>query len=346
VTALSTRLRQLRAERWPRRVRQGQLASALGIQNTSISEWESDRADAKQPNDERLHDIATFFATPRSLNPPRLLSDDELTDEERVERDRLYRELLALRDSGPDPASTAPRPPLRHPWAFDDGAPVLIICGALDPDVRPPYASGENHNYMALSGYADQDALVELFGAIRARNPTSDVRFELSRRLENDDLQAHLVLLGNLAWADAVTLVGDSGQPVRPVRTEGLDGEPLQQVDASGAVVDTHRPRFLGDDPTQPVIEDVGYFYRAPSRTNSTRTLTICGGVFTRGVYGAVRCLTDERAGYNVDHVAAKLSESPTYGLLMRVPVTQHATGTPDLRDPQNRLYEHTESET
>ena len=39
--------------------------------------------------------------------------------------------------------------------------------------------------------------------------------------------------------------------------------------------------------------EDVGLLARVPNPLNTSRTLTICNGIHSRGVYGAVRTLTD-----------------------------------------------------
>ena len=41
------------------------------------------------------------------------------------------------------------------------------------------------------------------------------------------------------------------------------------------------------------LAEDVGLLARVPNPLNSSRTLTICNGIHSRGVYGAVRSLTD-----------------------------------------------------
>ena len=52
---------------------------------------------------------------------------------------------------------------------------------------------------MALASYADLDSLVELFGHLRATNPQADVRFARPDLLRDDDMQNHLVVLGNIA---------------------------------------------------------------------------------------------------------------------------------------------------
>ncbi|MGH3924039.1 MAG: hypothetical protein ACRDTT_14410, partial [Pseudonocardiaceae bacterium] len=97
-SALASRLRSLRLHHWDEAVRQPDLGSALGVGTSSVSSWES--ADApKVPPEPRLRGYATFFASHRSLDsdPPRLLRDDELTEEELGERDKLFAELRNLR---------------------------------------------------------------------------------------------------------------------------------------------------------------------------------------------------------------------------------------------------------
>ncbi|MGH3479825.1 MAG: hypothetical protein ACRDQD_23680 [Nocardioidaceae bacterium] len=307
-----------------------------------MSSWES--ADApKVPTEARLRGYATFFASRRSLDsdPPRLLRDDELTDEERGERDRLFTALRSLRAAAvgeiDQSAATVPR----NLWHFPDGGPVRIICGALKKD-RPPFASTENHNYMLLAGYADVDALVELFGHIRAENPGSDVRFELADGFKSDDLKAHLVLLGGMARIQGEgRILPGTEIPVRQVKDDSrdLDGEIFEIVGSEPPR--RIGPRLAGDDPSGAVAEDVGLFLRTPNPHYSTRTLTICSGVFTRGVYGAVRCLTDKGLREeNSEYLRSRFADAPTFGLLMRIQVVDHTVPTPDLRVEKNRLYE------
>ncbi len=343
-TTLAVRLRELRSRHWPgRSVRQPELAEALRVSISAISSWESPDSQ-KYPTMERLYAIATFYASRRSLDtkPPRLLADDELTDSEREAREALYAELSDLRARASGQPQRQVGPSLRDPWRFADGGPVRIVCGKLDKPDRSKFESGRNRNYMALAAYADLDALIELFGHIRAKNPNSDVRFDLADRLESDDLQAHLVLLGNIGQVRSykASLV-PSGVPIRQISDEELHdtGEIFEVMGPDG--VQLYRPRFAPDGS---VTEDVGYFMRTHGPINSARTLTICSGVFTRGVYGAVRLLTDDtdpqlQAG-NLAHVAGRLDGAAAYGVLLRVPTHDHAIATPDLRDSRNVLFD------
>src|SRR5437762_9567387 len=113
--ALARKLRELRERRWSDfTLTQTALAEALGGLKSSslISSWESPASDAA-PTPQRLRTYATFFATRRSIEGPRprVLTDDELDDDERAERDQMFAELLALRDGPPSlqPTLTASR---------------------------------------------------------------------------------------------------------------------------------------------------------------------------------------------------------------------------------------------
>jgi len=335
---LSRRLRQLREGHWPdRRLTQHDVADALQVAVSSVSSWESAKS-PKIPPSARLTGYATFFATRRSIDTrPRLLDPAELTEAERSRRNQLAEELRLLRAAavGEADASAGDRP--RSLWHFPDGAPVRLVCGTLSQ--APPYASAQDHNYMQLSGYADVDALVELFGHIRGENPHSDVRFELAPRVESDDLLAHLVLLGGTAVNQAAERTASSiDLPLRQVMAPGLtEGEVFQRIDDPSV---QFSPKFVVDDPMREVVEDVGLFFRTPNPNRLDRTLTICSGVFTRGVYGAVRLLTDsDLRDENEAQLQRLFRDAATFGVLMRVRVFDHATSTPDLRDPATLLY-------
>ena len=335
--ALARRLRRLREGRWPGwRLTQQQVANALGVALSSVSSWENTRA-TKIPPATRLADYAVLFATERSFQGElRLLRPEDLTEDERAVHDELAAELYKLRAAA---AGETAHPPAvtRSLWRFDDGGPVRLICG-LNPD-RPRHASARHHNYMQLAGYADLDSLVELFGHVRAQNPDADVRFDLEDRLESDDMKSHLVVLGGEGMNKLADWTADMIE--LPVEQEPdpkiKDGEIFRLKGPGGT---TFRPRFVGNDPDGEVTEDVGLFVRTPNPSNSARTLTLCNGVFTRGVYGAVRMLTDlVLRDQNQAALHEMFGDAPTFGLLMRVPIFNHATGTPDLRNPRTILH-------
>ncbi len=278
---LAQRLLQLRQQHWGELITQPTLGRLLGVKAPTISSWE--RAEAVPPQ-ERLVTYATLFASRRSLDTGRLLHADELSETERGERDTLLRDLGALRQQGLGRTDTGDPDPL----LFDGEAPIRIICGRLDDP--PKTARGSLPNYMVMSAYADLDALVELYGHIRARNPHADVRHKLAQRLEGHDLHAHLVLLGNLAWQQTDLRHLLSAFPVQEVEDDRVHDGEVFELSASK---ERFLPTFADPESARRVIEDVGLIARTTNPVDSAFTLTVCSGVYTRGVYGAVRSLTD-----------------------------------------------------
>jgi transcriptional regulator with XRE-family HTH domain len=329
---LAHRLRALRQRTWDTPLTQPALGELLGVKAPTISSWER-AEDAAVPPDERLTAYATLFASRRSLDESRLIEVEELSPAERERRSQLLDELRALRqralDQEPAPAADL--------WHFADGAPVRIICGKVPEP--PATASGSEFNYMALSAYADLDALLELHGHVRSRNPDTDVRVQLAARLEDDDFGAHLVVLGNLALAatDLLALLPDV--PRQVTHPDAPEGE----VFISPATSQPLLPRYAGRVPHRRVVEDVGMLARLPSPLDAARTLTLISGTYTRGVYGAVRCLTDvDYRDDNTRQIRTRFPDPRRFGLLMRVRGFDHAIATPRLRNPNVVLEQFT----
>lgn len=330
--ALAARLRGLR-EGWG--LTQPQVASALGVGPSIVSMWEKEAA-PRTPPQSRLEGYASIFSTERPLSGelPNILPVEQLTEAEQVRRSALAKELGDLRTAAVEAGEPAARSlVLGRFWQFSDGGPVRIICGKLPEQMRPHFARGSSHNYIQLSAYADLDALVELFGHIRAANAESDVRFELAARIESDDLPAHLVLLGGRAYDQvSVGLRSRIDLPIRRVPVDRIEHGEVLEADG-----ERYYPEF--DKDGKLVTQDVGLLARVPNPFDPARTLTICSGVFTRGVYGAVRCMTDgEFRAQNEDFLARRFGDAERFAIVMRVPVIDHATATPDLES--NLLYE------
>jgi hypothetical protein len=348
--ALAGRLRALRLDHWPdAHLTQAVLARALGgggsLGASAISSWENAQS-LRVPTPERLAAYATFFATRRSVSgrAPRLLGDSELSQEERSVRADLERELLSLRAVAVGEAEDPDGADRRGGgiWHFPDGEQIRLVCGEIPNEDRPRYAAMSESNYIELLSYADLDALVELFGHLRATNPSSDVRFRLARDIEADDLTGHVVLMGGAALNEATRwFYGLADLPV--VQGSGDDEVFVMRKERTARFAPTFGRGELGLG----LVEDVGLLARAPNPANAARTLTICGGVYTRGVYGAVRCFTDAQLRDNNEtYIRDRFDVSDTFGLLMRVPVFLGATSTPDLTSPNNRLYEWPEKVT
>ena len=81
--------------------------------------------------------------------------------------------------------------------------------------------------------------------------------------------------------------------------------------------------------------EDVGLLARVPNPLNSSRTLTICNGIHSRGVYGAVRSLTDKRVREsNERYIYENFENSDSFVILMSVQVIEKQGDNPDFNIP------------
>ncbi|MEV4349980.1 XRE family transcriptional regulator [Actinoplanes sp. NPDC049596] len=339
---------------------QAQLANALAQRKATsvqlISSWERPSNPARPPED-RLHAIATFFCTRRSLEGAayHLLDDSELTDDERAERERLWQELLELRQAAPastgggeaSPAGeTGAEPSIvgRGPWHFADGAPIIIVCSELPPNQLPPdTASGPDSSELAR--VADLDALFEVHGHIRAVNPDSEVQYRSAGRLRRDDFTAHLVLLGGIDWnaatKDTMRLTGV------PVRQHSHDDDPLrgcfEVTEKDNAK--SFSPEWDGPETGRALVQDVGHFLRAPNPFNRSRTVTVCNGMYAIGTFGAVRTLTDKVfRDENADYLTHTFGDASTFSVLFRINIVNGVLATPDWTAPDTVLHTWSEA--
>jgi hypothetical protein len=359
---LARRLRELREQEWQdTSLTQAALAEGLSsdqkVGAATVSSWES-TSNPKLPPRRRIEAYARFFATRRTLEPtPRLLSPDELTPEEEACRSRLEEELLGLHEAARRPQECE-KTAIRRSWQFDDSGPVTIICPDAPHDLRGPLASSHHLNYTDSLKYADLDALIELYGHLRAENPAMDVFFRRASRVSSDDLSGHLILLGGVSWNKITKRLQSSltQLPIRQVDDPRIPEGDIFVVTEGGAerpayptlLVLSTGETFLGPPPdgVDPrtdieLVEDIAWFARMPNPFNSSRTLTICNGVFSRGVLGAVRCLTDTRVREtNENYLASRFPDGDAFTLLMRVPVFEGKTLSPDLQASRNRLFE------
>jgi hypothetical protein len=375
---LARRLRELR-DIWPDvAVTQSHLARAFGgakpLSVPLISSWES-RANPKIPPASRLMSYAAFFATRRSMadsERPRLLSDEELTDAERVTKAELSAELSRLRAAAlggtwarpvPGRVSVAGPPPVMSPateavlreeaenieslnsglWRFLDGRPITIVCAQLPDEMlrRVPYSDPRDPDYVALTRFADLDAFVELHGHVRAANPGSTVNFRTTKDLNPDDYTTHLVLLGGVDWNEAThSLSSELGLPVVQIADWNAPEGPYFEARGTGAPQRFH-PVLRGSGEGRVLHEDVALFARAINPFNRFRTVTICNGMYAGGTFGAVRALTDARfRDRNASYVRETFGQHQAFCILMKVRVERSAALTPDWTVPDNRLFE------
>jgi len=362
---LARRLRDLREVHFPgRKVKQAELAEALrgdgrrSVSVPSISSWES-RTNPKVPPADRIRDIATFFASPRSLDGrvSHLLSTDEMTARERVAREQLLDELTRLRrealDSLREPLlgagiSSATQEVAQSlsdgPYRIKPGERITIVCAQLPQDMlqKMPYTDRSDPDFIELYRYSDLDSLLELFGHLRATNPIGRVGYWAADQLSSDDYTGHLVSLGGVDWNQATSSVLQRLQlPVRQVSDWTKDDGAYFEVTEQDGRKTAHRPQLDESGGRQILREDVALFARATSPFNQKRFVVICNGMYGRGTYGAVRALTDERfRDRNAKYLRDTFGDSGTFCILSRVTVENGEALTPDWTLPETRLFE------
>jgi hypothetical protein len=337
---LASRLKHLRQHQ--SRLTQAELAAAFSkegkLASVTVSSWESLKS-PKLPPVDRLRAYARFFATPRSIEgQPRLLPFNELTQDEKKECEKLEAELLRLRSaaSGESPGEQST---FNRSWLFRDGARVTFVCAELPSSVIGPFGDPENPNYTKLQTFADVDALIELFGHIRAENPSAIVHFRTPPDVEPDDLTGHLVLLGGVVWNEITgRLLEMANLPISQVKDPPLESGEIFVAKTDGKERQFW-PKWAGES-EKVLMEDVGLLARVPNPLNANRTLTICNGIHSRGVYGAVRSLTDaELRDGNERYISENFGDAESFGMLMSVPVIKNQTMTPDFNSRGVVLY-------
>lgn len=110
-------------------------------------------------------------------------------------------------------------------------------------------------------------------------------------------------------------------------------------------------PRFQNGDPgtaEKPgvLLEDIAMLSRIPNPFNALRTLTYCNGIHSRGVLGAVRCLTDPAVrDANEGYLEETFPDADRFVVLVRVQVLGGETISPSLRNPGAVLFQWSDTE-
>ena len=341
---LAQRLRQLRLQWADGRLTQGLLAAAFSAEEklapATVSSWESTTT-PKLPAPHRLRAYARFFATQRSVEQavPTLLALGDLTLDEQAAYTALESELIGLRTTAAG-GHAEEEVGFSRSWLFGDTGRITVVCAELPGKEKGPLAEPSDPNYTELQRYADLDALMELFGHLRAENPSMDVRFKIPAEVEPDDLTNHVVLIGGVVWNSEITgrLSEMARLPIRQFAHQKLLTGEIFSADVDGREVEFW-PKWADARRTM-LAEDVGLFTRVPNPLNSSRTLTICNGIHSRGVYGAVRSLTDAQLrDANERYIAANFGQSDSFAILMSVQVIKNRGMTPDLNGDGVVLY-------
>ena len=341
---LASRLRKLRVEHWgpDYRLTQGALGGALGgsssLSAATVASWEN-KENPKLPQPKWLLAYAQLFASRRSIAepPPRLVPIESFTPEEQASHEALRSELLQLHAAARgEPEEVV----ARSSWHFSDGGPVTLVCAQLPPEQAGTLADPASPNYTELHSYGDADAMVELWGHVRMENPAMRAAYKSAARVAADDLSGHVVIIGGIGWNEVtrrileltrlpVTQQEDPASPLGEIFAVEIDGKERKYL-----------PRWSETDPGK-LIEDIGLLVRMPNPINSNRTLTMCNGIHSRGVFGAVRSLTDvQLRESNERYIAMNFPDSEQFGILMRVPVIEGVAMTPDFNTPDTVLYQ------
>lgn len=341
---LAGRLRQLRMQWTDKRLTQAQLAAALvsgtkeKLSAATVSSWENDK-DPKLPPRHRLEAYARFFATRRSVETsvPQLLLLADLSREELANYELLRNELYALRARVSRDSPEDRDIPAARSWHFNGNAPVVIVCAELPAEQRGPLADPSDPNRTELHGFADADSLIELYGHIRAENPQLDVDYKTPASVENKDLTGHLVILGGVIWNEISERLSEMAKiPVKQVEDERLESGEIFVSEEDGEQKE-YFPRWTKENL---LSADVGLLARVPNPLNSSRTLTICNGIHSRGVYGAVSTLTDKGLrDSNERYISANFGNSASFAILMSVEVIRNDAVTPDFNSAGVVLY-------
>lgn len=349
---LASRLRTLRTKTWPgQHITQDDLAKAIRASAPLISSWEGRKV---LPPPERLHLYATFFATERSVSrrPFRLINEAQLTEDERGRRDELFRELTALRDGVVQGQHAHGQQSLTQPdadpyaeshYRFPLGQDIMIVGSALPRNkLNPmPFTDPDSADYVNAFRFADLDAVIELYGHIRAANPLNKVRIRTPAEVRDDDYTSNLVLLGGVDW-NSITreLLRQLDLPVRQLVRVSDDEPGGFTVDKDGEEI-TFPPTLRTEGDKEVLVEDTAHFFRAVNPLNEKRTVTICNGNYQRGTLGAVRALTDPRfRDRNEAHLRARFAGQTTYSIVSRVKVILGKVVTPQWTNDDEVLHE------
>jgi transcriptional regulator with XRE-family HTH domain len=330
-------LRDLRETTWPdHELTQAQLAKALSSEGrvapATLSSWES-ITNPKTPPAARLTAYARFFCTHRSLEgEPHLLSEDELSAAELDRFHEIESELMEL--FHPEDRK------LPRTFEFDAG-PVVVVCPTAPSEFQGPLADIQDPNFTKMRQYGDLDALIELYGHVRAENPSLDVFHRITGDVVADDFSSHVVLLGGIGWNKVTRRFqrAISQVPITQTAVDDLDTGEIFNVETSDGP-QPFRPDYEDLGNGKELIADVGYLARLRNPFRVSRTLTICNGIHSRGVYGAVRCLTDAKVREENERYLADRFPDGEFAMLLRVPVVANETVSPDLQNPDTLLFE------
>jgi len=329
----------LRGLREREHLTQKQLARILGGSETlsiaTISLWEKPGSD-RLPPAQRLATYARLFCTSRSFSGdrPRLLSSGELNEQERERESELYDELIALRERAQSTNVAPARSQRSAIWHFPDPIAVSIVCSdAVDP---PPYAQHGHLNYSRYAKYADLDAMVEVFGQVKADNPERMIRILPTARLAQDFALNHLILIGGAA-SDAASLFAQDIPLPTPVEISDADRVTHQFKCTVGEETQNFKSTWEEGN----LVQDVGLIARSPHPIVPGGTVTLLSGITSRGVHGAALCFINSHLrDTNERYLESAFGNVESFCILMNIPVQNDVALPPNLWRENTSLYE------
>jgi hypothetical protein len=186
--------------------------------------------------------------------------------------------------------------------------------------------------------------LIELFGHVRAVNPTAVVSIRAADSLEEDDYTAHLLLLGGVDWNPVTRDIEKRlSLPVRLGDRPDSDLYGGQFEVVTGKDTGKTVAPILETEGRQIMLrEDVGHLFRGRNPYNQARSLILFNGMFGRGTYGAVRSLTDARfRDRNSRYLRERFGQLDSFSILFRVSINPSGAAlTPDWTLPETCLHE------
>lgn len=336
---LAERLRDLREQA---HLTQKLLARVLGgpepLSIATVSQWEKPSTDRLPPVN-RLAAYARLFCTERSFasGAPRLLREEDLTEEERTRMTELYEELVWLRERAQSTDAAPPRDERPIPasiWRFPVGEAISIVdAESEDP---PPYADQSHLNYSRYAGFADLDSLIEVFGQVKADNPESMIRILSPAELTEDFALNHLILVGGAAWREISERTPWFAQDVTlPIV------QPTGETHIFKCSAGEEEREFSSTRVGEIMTQDIGLVARVPHPIMPSKTVTLLSGITSRGVLGAAYCFTDAHVrDDNEEYLEETFGVTDAFCILMTVLVTNNRALPPNLSIENTRLWE------
>ena len=146
-----------------------------------------------------------------------------------------------------------------------------------------------------------------------------------------------MILLGGIGWNKVTRGFSAPLAKFRSTQTavDDLEAGEIFRMSRPRRSKLTFYPEYEDLGEGKELIADVGYIARLRNPFKISRTLTICNGIHSRGVFGAVRCLTDARVREENEKYLAERFPDGEFAMLLRVPVVENETLSPDLQDPE-----------